>query len=99
MIQIVDHFEQGFGGDRIWRSEFFAVDADFLAAFYLAANIDLGGRIVADKKNSKPRAKPRSGQVLHLSSDFGANFGGDFVAVQDGCGHGPLEDAGMKEKF
>src|SRR5581483_5960289 len=86
-IQVMHQVEKFFGAGCRRGRVFLAVDADFLAAFDLTANIDLRRGIVAHEDHGEAGTDAGSGQVLDFCGDFCADVGSDFGAVQDGGRH------------
>jgi hypothetical protein len=47
-------------------------------------------RIVSYQNDGQARTDSGGGHRFHVSSDFRADFSGDFVAVEEDCGHALL---------
>jgi hypothetical protein len=59
------------------------MDAEVVTGFYLVADIDFGGWIVADEHDSEPGRARACGERGDARLQFGFDFIADAVAVQD----------------
>jgi hypothetical protein len=89
-VEFVDERDHLRGGDRLWRRDLLAVDAELLAGLDLVAHVDLGGGVVAHEHGGEAGTEALRGEGAHLGADFIFDLRGDLGAVEKGRGHGDL---------
>ena len=87
LVQSAHHLQQLFCGDGIGRRKLFAVDAELFTGFDLVADVNLRGRIVSGENHSESGALACSGERLHFLYGLRTNIRGDFITVENLCGH------------
>jgi len=82
-VELGDEGEHLGGGDGVGRGDEVAEDAQFLAGFDFAADVNLRGGHVADEDGGEAGTDAAGGELLYVFRDFLLDLGGDGCAIED----------------
>ena len=80
-IQLVDESQHFFRGNRLGRSEQFAIHAQFGAGLHFIAYIHFRSRMIADHHHGQARSNALGVELLYVCSHFRFDCGGDGISV------------------